>query len=68
MEKEILDKLQRQEEKIDQMYRSVEKLRRYFLWMIILAVVTLVLPMIAMVFILPWAISTITSAYGGLGL
>lgn len=68
MDEEILQALRRQEEKIDQMFRSVEKLRRYFMWMIIIAVVTLVLPMIAMIFVLPWAIGTITSAYGGLGL
>jgi hypothetical protein len=66
MEQEILDKLAAQEQKIDAMYVSVEKLRKYFLWTLIITGVTFVLPLIAMAVILPWFISTMSSAYSGL--
>jgi hypothetical protein len=66
MEQEILEKLAAQEKKIDAMYTSVEKLRKYFLWTVIITVVTFVLPLIAVVAILPWFIKIMTSAYSGL--
>lgn len=61
---ELMKKLEQQEAKIDAMYASVEKLRKYFLWTLIITVVTVVLPIIAMMFILPAIMSTMTSAYG----
>ena len=61
---EILKKLQEQEIKIDAMYASVEKLRKYFLWTLIITVAMVVLPLIAMMFVLPSVISSLTSAYG----
>lgn len=63
MEQEILKKLEEQEQKIDAIYKSVEKLRKYFLWTLIVTVVTIVLPLIALVSIIPWFLSTMTSAY-----
>ena len=66
MEQEILEKLAAQEKKIDAMYASVEKLRKYFLWTVIITVVTFILPLIAVVAILPWFIKIMTSAYSGL--
>ncbi|KKQ80314.1 MAG: hypothetical protein UT03_C0027G0002 [Candidatus Moranbacteria bacterium GW2011_GWD2_38_7] len=61
---EILKKLEEQQIKIDAMYASVEKLRKYFLWTLIVTVATIVLPIIALMFILPAIISTLTGAYG----
>lgn len=66
MEQEIIKKLEEQEGKIDAIYRSVEKTRKYFLWTLIITVVALVLPLIAAAFVVPWAFETIISAYGGL--
>ena len=66
MEQDILQKLAEQEKKIDAIYVSVEKLRKYFLWTLIITGVTFVLPLIAILVILPWFISTISSAYSGL--
>lgn len=65
---ELLKKLEEQQIKIDAMYVSVEKLRKYFLWTLIITVVTIVLPIIAAMFILPTVISTLMSSYSGIGL
>ncbi|MEI7891406.1 MAG: hypothetical protein WCI36_05595 [bacterium] len=61
---EVLKKIQEQQVKIDAMYESVEKLRKYFLWTLIITVVTIVLPIVAMMFILPSLLNTLTGAYG----
>jgi hypothetical protein len=41
------------ETKIDAMYASVEKLRKYFLWTGIITVVLFVLPLIGLMFAIP---------------
>lgn len=41
------------EEKIDKIYVSVEKTRKYFLWTLITSVVLFVLPLIGIVLVLP---------------
>lgn len=61
---EVLKKLEDQQIKIDAMYASVEKLRKYFLWTLIITVGTIVLPIIGMMIILPSIISSLSSAYG----
>ncbi len=70
MEQEILKKLEDQEAKLDAVYASVEKLRKYFLWTMWITIITIVLPLVVLVLILPWFVSTMSSAYnlGGLGL
>ncbi|NTW27177.1 MAG: hypothetical protein HGA36_02540 [Candidatus Moranbacteria bacterium] len=61
---ELLKKIEEQQVKIDAMYVSVEKLRKYFLWTLVITVVTIALPIVAMMFILPSLISTLSGAYG----
>lgn len=61
---ELLKKLEEQQVKIDATYASVEKLRKYFLWTLVVTIATVVLPLIAMMFILPAIMSTLTGAYG----
>jgi len=53
------------EKKIDAIYASVEKTRKYFLWTTILTVAFFVLPLIAMIFVLPSFMSSYTAALGG---
>ncbi len=53
MEKEILDKLKKQEEKIDKIYSSVEKTRKYFLFTIIMAVMTFLIPVVILIIMIP---------------
>lgn len=66
MEQELLQKLAEQQQKIDQIYVSVEKTRKYFLWTMILTVVTFFLPLIGLLFAIPFFLNTYASALGGL--
>lgn len=64
MDEQILQKLQAQDEKLDQIHQSVEKMRRYFLWTLIATVVTFILPLIGLAFIIPFFLSSLGAAYG----
>jgi len=64
MEQELLEKLEEQERKIDAVYASVEKTRKYFLWTLLVGVVSFVLPIIGLMLIIPWFLSTLTTSYG----
>lgn len=64
MEQEILEKIREQDKKLDDIYKSVEKMRKYFLWTLIVTIATVVLPLIALLFILPWFLSIVTTTYG----
>jgi type II secretory pathway component PulF len=57
MEEEILKKMEEQDKKLQEIYRSVEKMRKYFLWTIIISVVFIVLPLIALIFVIPQFLS-----------
>ena len=64
MEQDLQAKLDAQDKRLDDIYHSIEKMRKYFLWTLIITVATIVLPLIALVIVLPWFVKTITSAYG----
>lgn len=66
MEQELFDKLEEQNKKIDAIYVSVEKTRKYFLWTLIITIATVILPIIALIILLPWLMNTLSSAYSGL--
>jgi len=68
MEPEILKRLEEQEQKIDLIYASVEKTRKYFLWTLIISAGAILLPLIGIIALIPWLLSTLSSAYSGLGL
>lgn len=67
MENEILKKLEEQAEKIEEIYISVEKTRKYFLWTLIISVAFVVLPLIGLMFVIPQFLNTLNMA-GNLGL
>jgi type IV secretory pathway component VirB8 len=54
------------EKKIDAIYVSVERTRKYFMWTLIISVVVIVLPLIGMAFVLPQVISTYSSEFNAL--
>lgn len=56
------------ESKINSIYVSVEKTRKYFLWTLIITVALVVLPMIGMVFALPMFMSSYVGQIQELGL
>ena len=64
MDEVILQKLAEQEKKIEAIYASVEKTRKYFLWTLIISVGVVVLPLIGLMFAIPFFLSTLSTAYG----
>ena len=64
MTEELIAKIDEQQKKIDAIYVSVERLRKYFMWTLIITVVTIVLPIVAIIAIMPWFMKTLTTAYG----
>ncbi|MDP3957342.1 MAG: hypothetical protein Q8Q10_02465 [bacterium] len=64
MDEIILQKLVEQEKKIEAIYVSVEKTRKYFLWTLIISVGVVVLPLIGLMFAIPFFLSTMSTAYG----
>ncbi len=53
MDTELQKRIETIEKKLDAIYVSAEKTRKYFLWTIIATIVTLVLPLIGLMFVLP---------------
>ena len=66
MEAEISKKLETLEAKIDAIYISVEKTRKYFFWTMVLTIVVFVVPLIGLVFVIPTFISSYTTGMEGL--
>lgn len=62
---EVLNaRLDAQDEKLDQIYRSVEKTRKYFLWTLVATVVAFVLPLVAAMILLPFTLGPLMTSYG----
>jgi hypothetical protein len=68
METELKQLIEAQQKKIDEIYLSVEKTRKYFYWSMVATIAFFVLPLIAAVIILPIIVSKYTSMIGGLGI
>ncbi len=66
MEPDLTKKIEEIERKVDAVYKSVEKTRKYFLWTLIITLVTIVLPLIALAFLVPYYIKTISPGNFGL--
>ena len=64
MDIELKAKLEQQEQKIEAIFESVEKMRKYFLWTLVVTVITFVLPLLVLIIAIPWFLKTLTSAYG----
>ncbi len=64
---ELKKKIEEQGLKIDEIYKSVEKTRKYFLTMIWITVIGLVVPMIGLAFVLPSFMNNYVNTLGGVG-
>ncbi|OGI21556.1 MAG: hypothetical protein A2808_00775 [Candidatus Moranbacteria bacterium RIFCSPHIGHO2_01_FULL_55_24] len=58
---EILKKLEEQERKLDAIYVSAEKTRKYFLYTLVLSLVFFLLPLLGLLFAIPFFLDTLTS-------
>ncbi len=54
MEEQLIRKIDELERKIDDVYASAEKTRKYFLWFLILSLLAVFLPLFGMVIALPY--------------
>ena len=68
MDEEFKKKIEEQGKKIDAIYVSVEKTRKYFLYTFWITVIAIVLPLIGMVFVLPSFFSSYGDQLKSLGL
>lgn len=59
MDQEISVKLEILEKKIDATFVSAEKTRKYFLWTLVAAVIGFVLPLIGLLFAIPFYLNTL---------
>ncbi len=66
MDEIIKERLDLQEQKIDAIYLSVEKTRKYLLIIMWSSVLMIILPLLAGMIIIPIVISTFSGIYGGL--
>lgn len=53
MEQEILKKLEEQAQKLDDISRSLARIRRYFFWILVGSIAMIVLPLIGLGFVIP---------------
>ncbi len=63
-DEEIHQRLENLEKKIDAVYISAEKTRKYFLTVIVVSVVAFVLPLIGLLFAIPSFLSTYSDISG----
>jgi type IV secretory pathway component VirB8 len=68
METELKQIIEAQQKKIDEIYISVEKTRKYLWWTMIATIVFFVLPLIGLMFIVPSFISSYSTSITELGL
>ena len=66
MDQELLARLDAHDKKLDAIYVSTEKTRKYFLWTLIMSLIMFVLPIIGLAVAIPFLLSTLSSAYSGL--
>lgn len=64
MDSELLKKLEEQEKKIDAIFTSVERTRKYFLWTLIMSIVIVIIPLIVILFMLPALLHNIAFPMG----
>jgi hypothetical protein len=58
MDQELKNKLAEQDKKLDAIYKSTEKTRKYFLVIIWITVIMVVLPILGLLFAIPSFLST----------
>lgn len=64
MEQEILNRLEKNEEKLEKIFVSVERMRRYFLWTLIVTVLMVLLPAVGLLFAIPKFMDTYSQMGG----
>lgn len=68
MDQELKQKIEEQQKKIDAIYVSVERTRKYFFWTMIATLAFFILPLIIAAIALPALIGNYISTFNELGL
>jgi len=63
MEEDLKTKLEEQDQKLELIYKAVEKMRKYFLWTMIITIALIVIPVIGLAVVIP---SFINNYIGGI--
>lgn len=63
-----MEKIKEQDLKLDAIFKSVEKTRRYIFWKSVITTIIFLLPLFGLAFIIPWIMNTLSTVYGGSGL
>lgn len=66
MEQDLLEKLDQMDKKIEETRTLAQKTWKLFFWTMVGTVVTFVLPLIALAFVIPYFLRTVTSGLNGL--
>lgn len=66
MENEIKEALKEQDQKLEAIFKSVEKTRKYFLIIVWVTIIMFVLPLIGMMFVIPSFIDSYSTSLNGL--
>lgn len=66
MDQELQKRLETLEQKIDAIYISAEKTRRYFLWTMIVTLVVFIVPLVGLMFAIPMFLSSYIGGMEGL--
>jgi hypothetical protein len=66
MESDLQEKLDHLDLKIEETRLLASKTYKLFLWTVIGSIVTFILPLIALAFVIPYFMRTITSSLGGI--
>jgi hypothetical protein len=61
MDDELKSKISEMETKMDAIHRSVERMRKFFMWTLIITAAMFILPFIGLVFMIPWYLDIIKS-------
>jgi hypothetical protein len=65
MDQDLSLRLDALTQKVDAVYVSAEKTRKYLLWTLVISVAVFVIPLLALMFAIPSFLSSYTSALGG---
>jgi hypothetical protein len=66
MEQDIQKKLEEQDEKLNAIFLSIERVRKYFLIIVWVTIIMVVLPALGLLYAIPKFLDTYTSSTGGL--
>lgn len=63
MEQDILRKFEEQDKKLDAIYKSAEKTRKYFLFTLIISAIFIILPFFGLIFVIPMFLRTLNIGF-----